>query len=861
MSMNGGRFEFDDGGSYCGGWEEAKAHGHGVCTGPQGKGEYSGAWHYGFEVSGEYRWASGNVYSGQWQNGRRHGLGQETRGRWRYMGDWTSGSKGRYGVRSSMTSQARYAGTWSANYHDGYGTEVYVDGGMYQGQWLRGMRHGFGVRKSAVHSTAARLRRANNHVSLTSLRSGQLDMNNDEEENKNNFEGRGGFVLKASSNAPQRRRRSLSERSLAMKRSLLSGLRIKKQHSTGDIHQKVSNYTTGSMMSCASDDSNGKEIHHADVSILTANVIKVEEEQIDDNAVESYYGEWKNDGRSGYGICERSDGLKYQGEWAKNMKNGYGVTTMKDGTKEEGKYKDNVLIMSMKKKGVLFVRSSRLRERVEGSVEAAARSADIAKQKADIAASRTSTAKERAEQAAQCARQAREDSDMARIHAKQFDPNFKQPGTEGLRRAANSVDSPRTQLSSDLSSRSSKPPSFDHTGDMATDPLAYGNHVAAPQPRLPHQHVIEPSSNGTQYGWRPTKEQSTQYGWQVDQVRMEWTKELWHYIKTGAPCCGSRITTSSASSHLLHVNPPHQVSFDESSFPSTSTGYNHQGQQNYVQQGGQPPQQQHQYHNGPQEHKISYQQQASGPYQRFVSLPPLGPSTSSASTTPGTASARSYYDQPHPSNRDSIASSQPSTSGATPKESLVTPPSPKTVAPPRNELQSSRVSLVQADDHYEQYGMRSRRAARDESKGRAPRELSNGVGLSRRSTLAGAHDRSPLGALPQLRTLDATAEGEDQMGSLPNLARLEETNLRMNREEAARLASDRRQQMFREEEDRELLRANPLRWFVHPTFRNMLRRWKVPILLVVANLALLILFYSLVTYEKKKSVAAASKKH
>ncbi|GMR55635.1 hypothetical protein PMAYCL1PPCAC_25830 [Pristionchus mayeri] len=858
--MNGGRFEFDDGGSYCGGWEDAKAHGHGVCTGPQSKGEYAGAWHYGFEVSGEYRWASGNVYSGQWQNGKRHGLGMETRGRWQYKGDWTSGSKGRYGVRSSMTSQARYAGTWSANYHDGYGTEVYVDGGMYQGQWLRGMRHGFGVRKSAVHSTAARLRRAQNNVSLTSLRSGQLDMNHEEEENKNTFEGRGGFVLRASSAAPQRRRRSLSERSLAMKRSLLSGLRIKKQHSTGDIHQKVSNYTTGehclgslrssgSMMSCASDDSNGhKDLHHGDV----------EEEVIDDNAVESYYGEWKNDGRSGFGICERTDGLKYQGEWARNMKNGYGVTTFKDGTREEGKYKDNVLIMSMKKKGVLFVRSSRLRERVEASVEAAARSADIAKQKADIAASRTSTAKERAEQATQCARQARDDADMARIHAKQFDPNFKQPGTEGLRRAANSVDSPRTQLSSDLSSsRSSKPPSFDRTGDMATDPLAYTNHVAPPQPRLPHQ-------------------------------------------------------TSSGSSHLLQVgNPPHQVSFDESSFPSTSAGYNHQ---NYA-PGGQP---QAYANNDPQSHKISYQQQAAGPYQmnhqdktsvsslpigfhqqqhpqqplqqqqgsqpvvgftqpigwqqqqqqyqqgggqynQPAGLPPLGPSTSSASTTPATASARSYYDQhPQQSNRDSIASSQPSTSGHTPKESLVTPPSPKTTAPPRNEMQSSRVSLAQADDHYEQYGMRSRRAARDESKGRSPRELSNGVGLSRRSTLAGAHDRSPLGALPQLRTLDATMEGEDPMGSLPNLARLEETNLRLNREEAARLASDRRQQMFREEEDRELLRANPLRWFVHPSFRNMIRRWKVPILLVVANIALIILFYSLVTYEKKR---AAGKKH
>jgi junctophilin len=53
---NGGRFDFDDGGTYCGGWEEGKAHGHGVCTGPKGQGEYAGSWHYGFEVSGVYTW-------------------------------------------------------------------------------------------------------------------------------------------------------------------------------------------------------------------------------------------------------------------------------------------------------------------------------------------------------------------------------------------------------------------------------------------------------------------------------------------------------------------------------------------------------------------------------------------------------------------------------------------------------------------------------------------------------------------------------------------------------------------------------------------------------------------------------------
>ncbi|KAG8237645.1 hypothetical protein J437_LFUL017554 [Ladona fulva] len=54
--VSGGRFDFDDGGTYCGGWEDGKAHGHGVCTGPKGQGAYSGSWHYGFEVSGVYTW-------------------------------------------------------------------------------------------------------------------------------------------------------------------------------------------------------------------------------------------------------------------------------------------------------------------------------------------------------------------------------------------------------------------------------------------------------------------------------------------------------------------------------------------------------------------------------------------------------------------------------------------------------------------------------------------------------------------------------------------------------------------------------------------------------------------------------------
>ncbi|KHJ44487.1 MORN repeat protein [Trichuris suis] len=386
--MNGGRFDFDDGGTYCGGWEDGKAHGHGVCTGPKGQGEYSGAWHYGFEVSGVYAWPSGNTYEGQWQNGKRHGLGIERRGRWVYRGEWTQGYKGRYGVRHSTSSNARYTGTWANGLQDGYGTENYADGGTYQGQWLRGMRHGYGVRKSAPFSVAAKYRsRSHAHASLTSLRSNQDAEEEEDKDKRNQDENRGGFVLRARSEPPARRR-SLSERSIAVKRTIFQGLRIKKQKSTGDIAQRITSATgsirsSGSTVSWGSDESawtgySGSQEHESLMYL----------EFIDPNASEVYMGEWKNDKRSGFGVCERSDGLKYEGEWYNNKKFGYGVTTFKDGSKEEGKYKNNILLTSQRKKHLLFVRSSKLRERIDSAVAAANRAAQIAVQKADIALAR-----------------------------------------------------------------------------------------------------------------------------------------------------------------------------------------------------------------------------------------------------------------------------------------------------------------------------------------------------------------------------------------------------------------------------------------------------------------------------------------
>ena len=98
-------------------------------------------------------------------------------------------------------------------------------------------------------------------------------------------------------------------------------------------------------------------------------------------------GEWKNDKRCGFGISERSDGLKYEGEWYNNRKYGYGVTTFRS-NREEGKYKNNVLVTSNQKRHLFLIRSAKFRERIDSALNAAQRASKIALQKADIAISR-----------------------------------------------------------------------------------------------------------------------------------------------------------------------------------------------------------------------------------------------------------------------------------------------------------------------------------------------------------------------------------------------------------------------------------------------------------------------------------------
>ncbi|MBN3290255.1 JPH3 protein, partial [Polypterus senegalus] len=259
----------------------------------------------------------------------------------------------------------------------------------YQGQWVGGMRHGYGVRQSVPYGMAAVIR-SPLRTSINSLRSEHSNgtvLHHDATgalAASSPAVSRGGFVLTMHSDAELLKNKKKG----IFRRSFLSGLKLRKSESKSSLasqRSKQSSFRSEAGMSTVS--SAASDINstislgdgEADLSVI--------EDDIDATTTETYMGEWKNDKRCGFGVSCRSDGLKYEGEWLSNKRHGYGCTTFPDGTKEEGKYKQNILV-SGKRKNLIPLRASKIREKVDRAVEAAERASEIAKQKAEIALSR-----------------------------------------------------------------------------------------------------------------------------------------------------------------------------------------------------------------------------------------------------------------------------------------------------------------------------------------------------------------------------------------------------------------------------------------------------------------------------------------
>lgn len=87
MHVPRGKFDFDDGGCYVGGWEAGRAHGYGVCTGPGAQGEYSGCWAHGFESLGVFTGAADTATRATGSRASAK-AGRGAQSRWTYRGEW-----------------------------------------------------------------------------------------------------------------------------------------------------------------------------------------------------------------------------------------------------------------------------------------------------------------------------------------------------------------------------------------------------------------------------------------------------------------------------------------------------------------------------------------------------------------------------------------------------------------------------------------------------------------------------------------------------------------------------------------------------------------------------------------------------
>ncbi|KAK9888832.1 hypothetical protein WA026_001057 [Henosepilachna vigintioctopunctata] len=712
--------------------------------------------------------------------------------------------------------------------------------GTYQGQWMRGMRHGYGIRASAPFGKASKYRANKNlRASLTSLRS--TDIGNAappeavEKRDRRADDARGGFVLKKCSAEPQVRRRSLGSGNI--KKGLLMGLKLKKQRSTGDLEGKRAGTTgsirsAGSTASWMSSDSVQSGITNASIPSDSNASFVVEDEQMDPNVTETYMGEWKNDKRSGYGISERSDGLKYEGEWFANKKYGYGVTTFSNGDKEEGKYKNNVLITSSKRK-LFLMRSAKFRERIDGAVNAAQRSSKIALQKADIAITRTATARGKGEQADMSAAQAREDSDVALAVAKQYAPDFKQPGLERLKQRQLA----RNKINNEIGTTNiiNEVPKQNEYNQMNSNPNGnLGNQMS---------NSIKPptyyNQNYPQQDRNESDQYQQQYQYQQNRLNPSSLGDSNPYNKTNinphlhefGPQIPNNIDKLNNES-VLYNKPRNSVTIDAPSSNPDIQGNNSLRRMSRRVSGDRPY-----LGNISQKSSIDHFDHYKRPPSRDSSVDRYSRATGRLSAT---GSRQTSIDRNiKPSETPDRTIRAPSIArGATP----VSPTPPPNFHNRNGGILNASSSSVASNSGtssppFEDIIIRKRGLGQDIIP--SPNQPKRTESLFIPGGGGAASPSTPKNLVTQTSL--------SRKKSLPDVQELPRATYQMSREEVSALGSARREEVRRQIDEKEKLRANPLLWLVSPQVKDWIARQQLVIMVLFVNVCLAIMFFKMLT--------------
>ncbi|XP_062501254.1 junctophilin-3-like [Corticium candelabrum] len=397
---------YKDGTVYRGKVESNLPHGHGELEGLPGGCRFSGLFVEGSEQSGVYEWPGGETYSGRWRKGNRHDVGVEKRNGILYCGEWVDDVKGKSGVMMTEAG-AKYEGMWSCGLQSGFGVETYADVGRYEGQWRGGKRDGYGVRvktqASARMSAISNAHKSHSHPEFLCLDKGPSSFVFDEAVRA---VAQGGALHDDSENRVDKSRR----KSLARFRSIFVPPvwpRSKSQDSVlADCLDAAAFYNEVS-----GDQATGC------FSWLASNKIALENIP-DPSDYHCYKGEWNNDQRCGYGVCELVGGYVYRGSWERNTMHGYGRLEHHQRS-QEGQWENGRLVRTLSSSRLKQLLSAQLQSNVFEAVRLANQAAATADDKAKFAVSKSLVVREKGKQAQLAADEAKKDEQMAKaiVHA------------------------------------------------------------------------------------------------------------------------------------------------------------------------------------------------------------------------------------------------------------------------------------------------------------------------------------------------------------------------------------------------------------------------------------------------------------
>jgi junctophilin len=368
----------------------------------------------GSEQSGVYIWPGDEAYSGRWYNGNRNGLGVENRKGVLYCGEWEDDLKAKSGVLLTEAG-GKYEGMWRAGLQNGYGVEIYADVGRYEGQWRAGKRHGYGVRVMRVLKVEMLLKKSSRSLSVKSH--SQPDFHClDGRQSLFTFEEGvhavelGGMIKDGEEVRVEKSRR----RSLARLRSMLLPTMRTRSRSLESIHPAYSDVEEVTLCN----------LTNGPIGCMPWRIGAQSREEATVNASDylCYKGEWSDDQRCGFGVCEMTNGYLYFGSWERNTMHGYGrLENPRKHQCQQGRWENGQLVQKLPSSRLKKLLATQLQANVVEAVRLANQAAVTADEKAKFAVSKALVAREKSKQAKQAAAEARKEQQLAKYNARLLD--------------------------------------------------------------------------------------------------------------------------------------------------------------------------------------------------------------------------------------------------------------------------------------------------------------------------------------------------------------------------------------------------------------------------------------------------------